>query len=341
MNFAYKHTNVKESDYTLNCILKIILEGTWDWNANTGSVHRSPSWYTMLGYENDTFLQDVFTWENIIHPDDYPLVMKHFELYISGKINNYEIEYRCKKADGSYLWITDRGMIVEYNEDESVARMIGAHHNIHLQKMAQNDLIQKNQLLQEGNLSLEKLLKEKNVELEKKNIELENKIKEVEYLSVTDALTQIANRRKFEIEIEKEIARSLRYRHNLSFVIFDIDLFKNVNDTYGHNVGDEVLKKLSLTVKKELRINDFICRWGGEEFALLLPETDLHSAIEICEKLRQIIMQIDFDNGIFITCSFGVAEFNLAQTKNELFTNADEALYKAKELGRNRIEYKD
>jgi diguanylate cyclase (GGDEF)-like protein/PAS domain S-box-containing protein len=338
MNTTYQHDSLENSDFTLNSILDIIVEGIWDWHANTGCVDRSPSWYKMLGYDIGVFSKDIFTWENIIHPDDYSKVMNHFELYISGKIEQYEIEYRCKKSDNSYLWITDRGKIVSYNEDGSVARMIGAHQNIHLQKMTQCELIEKNQFLHEGNSSLEKLLEEKNRELEEKNNELEKKILEIKYLSETDALTEISNRRKFQVEIEKEIARSNRYGHDLSFVIFDIDLFKNINDRYGHHKGDIVLKKLASFVKNQLRINDFIARWGGEEFALLLPSTNLDGAIELSEKLRSQINSIDFGNEIFITCSFGIAQYRQNDSTDQLFTNADIALYKAKELGRNRVE---
>ena len=338
MNITYTHNNITESDNTLNSILDVIVEGTWDWNVNTGEVTRSPGWYKMLGYEVGIFLKNVFTWENIIHPDDYNMVMKHFELYVSGKIDTYEVEYRCKKSDDSYLWIVDRGKITEYNEDGSAARMIGAHNNIHQRKMAESELITKNHLLREGNLSLEKLLEQKNRELEYKNSQLEKKIKEVEYLSVTDTLTEIPNRRKLEFEIVKEIARSSRYGHDLTFVIFDIDNFKIINDKYGHSIGDNVLHKLALLVKEQLRITDFIARWGGEEFALILPETSLNQGVEVSQKLRKHIFQIEFEKDLFISCSFGVAQFTKDESKIDLFKRADKALYKAKELGRNRVE---
>lgn len=338
MNITYQHDTLEHSDFTLNSILNIIVEGTWDWNANTGHVKRSPSWYKMLSYDIGIFSNDVFTWENIIHPDDYKSVMNHFESYISGKISSYEIEYRCKKSDDSYIWIIDRGQIVSRNDDGSVARMIGAHQNIHLQKIAQRELIEKNQFLQQGKTSLEKLLESKNKELEQTNNELEKKIAEIKYLSETDTLTEISNRRKFQFEIEKEIARANRYSHDLSFVIFDIDLFKNVNDKYGHTIGDEILKKLALFVKSQLRVNDFFARWGGEEFALLLPSTNLSGAKDLAEKLRSQISTIDFGDKLFISCSFGVAQYYRDESIDQLFKNADIALYKAKKLGRNRVE---
>jgi len=335
---TYNYTNVNDANSTLNNVLDIIVEGTWDWNAKTGHVDRNPGWYRMLGYEVGTFLKDVFTWENIIHPDDHNMVMKHFELYTTGKIETYKVEYRCKKSDDSYLWIIDRGKVVEYDNEGNVARMIGVHENIHERKMAQIELLKKNQLLQEGNLTFENLLSQKNKELEQKNLELEKKIREVEYLSVTDPLTTIGNRRKFEQNLEKEVARARRYKHSLSLVMFDIDYFKQINDKHGHEMGDHILHQLSLVIKNRLRENDCFARWGGEEFVLIFPETNLEKTINISDKFRELINQIDFDNNLFITCSFGVTEYKLNESVNDLFSRVDNALYQAKELGRNRVE---
>jgi len=120
MNKTYSHKSLEDADDTLNNILDIISEGTWDWNALTGHVERSPGWYRMLGYDIGLFSKNVFTWENIIHPDDYEAVMKHFELYTAGKIEKYEIEYRCKKSDDTYLWIIDRAKIVKFTSDGKI-----------------------------------------------------------------------------------------------------------------------------------------------------------------------------------------------------------------------------
>ena len=146
---TYKHKTVEDADNTLNNILDLIVEGTWDWDAKTGHVERSPGWYRMLGYEIGFFQKDVFTWENIIHPDDYDRVMTNFERYVTRKISTYSIEYWCKKADGNYLWITDRAKAVEYKPDGTVGRIIGAHQNIHERKIAQDELIKQNQFLQQ------------------------------------------------------------------------------------------------------------------------------------------------------------------------------------------------
>lgn len=335
---TYQHNTLEEADFTLNAILDTIIEGTWDWDATTGHVHRSPGWYKMLGYDISIFVEDVFTWENVIHPNDYKMVMESFERYINKKADKYEVEYRCKTSSGKYIWIIDRGKAVYVKENGSIERMIGAHENINDRKIAQIELIKKNQLLHEGNLTLEKLLEEKNRLLEIRNIELELKIKEIELLSTTDLLTQISNRRKFEEIIELDMARSNRYGHKLSLIICDIDFFKKVNDQYGHKIGDKVLSGLASFIQKHLRVNDTVSRWGGEEFAILLPDTNADNAYEVANKFNKEIEKIEFDNSLFITCSFGVATYLKDENKDDFFSRADSALYRAKELGRNRVE---
>jgi diguanylate cyclase (GGDEF)-like protein/PAS domain S-box-containing protein len=338
MYLTYKNKSLEEADSTLNHILDVIIEGTWDWHANTGHVDRSPGWYRMLGYQVGVFKKDVFTWENIIHPDDYDRVMKHFELYIKGEIENYHIEYRARQADGKYLWIVDRGKVVLRNPDGSVARMIGAHQNIHDQKMAQSELIKQNQMLQEGHLTLERIIEEKTRELERKNAELEEKVREVEYISNTDTLTSIANRKKFEEELKKESARANRYKHPLSLAIFDLDFFKNINDTHGHKTGDLVLQKISRLVLNHIRKVDFFARWGGEEFTIIFPDLGLENAARVAEKLRTLVSRYEVEPDLFVTCSFGVSEYVEDELVEGLFKRADRALYRAKELGRNRVE---
>ncbi|MGJ8691933.1 MAG: sensor domain-containing diguanylate cyclase [Thalassotalea sp.] len=345
---TYQHTTLAESERTLNGVLEVVIEGVWDWNANTGNVTRSPGWFRMLGYDVGAFNEDVFTWENIIHPEDYPLVMEHFENYINGNIPKYEIEYRCKQSHGDYLWIVDRGKIIEYQPDGSVARMIGAHHNIHQQKTVQLTLQQQNKLLAAGNLSLEKIISNKAEELAKKNALLEKKIIEIESISNTDTLTLVANRKKFEIELNKEISRAKRYKHKLSLAIFDIDHFKDINDKHGHKVGDLILCNISKLVSNNIRDNDLIARWGGDEFVIIFPEQSKQQAHISCEKIRSLIHQkitiinnatkdTSLNNNV-ITCSFGVAEFSHHEQINDLFHRVDGLLYQAKAAGRNSVK---
>ncbi|MBA6297827.1 sensor domain-containing diguanylate cyclase [Colwellia sp. MB02u-9] len=337
MHKTYQHSSASASDHTLNTILNIIVEGVWDWNSNTKVVTRSPSWYHMLGYEFAAFRKDVFTWENIIHPEDYPRVMHEFERYISGDINAYDIEYRCKKSDDSYLWIADRGAIIARNTDGSVDRMIGAHHDIHQQVMAQTDLIEKNNLLQDSHLSLEKVIAQKTDELAKKNQQLERKIIEVESVSNIDPLTEIANRKLFETVLNKEIIRADRYHHPLTLVMFDLDKFKEINDQYGHKVGDNILCIISKLVAQNIRDVDLFARWGGDEFVIIFPELSQKQAHQTSDKLREMISQYQIKDKISVTCSFGIAQYNSGDSIDSLFKRVDKQLYISKAQGRNQV----
>jgi len=164
----------------------------------------------------------------------------------------------------------------------------------------------------------------------------ENYKQELEHLTITDALTGIGNRRYFQTKIEEECARASRYNNTLSLIVFDIDHFKDVNDEYGHSVGDEVLKEYTKLIASHLRENDIFCRIGGEEFIVLLLHVDAKGALKIAEKLREEIQKSQ--KVVPITMSFGVSEYIYAESEESLFKRADKALYKAKELGRNRVE---
>lgn len=158
-------------------------------------------------------------------------------------------------------------------------------------------------------------------------------------LSTLDELTQIANRRQINSVLNKELERARRYQTSFSFVIFDIDDFKRINDRYGHLNGDKVLKQIARLVKSHIRNTDRFGRWGGEEFSLILPEQNPDKAHQICQKLLKQIERTEF--AIIeesITCSFGIAGYTPAiQSADELIRKADKALYMAKETGKNRV----
>jgi diguanylate cyclase (GGDEF)-like protein len=162
------------------------------------------------------------------------------------------------------------------------------------------------------------------------------KVRQMAYL---DGLTGIFNRRFFEMRIGQEIERAQRYELELSVMIMDIDHFKRINDEFGHLLGDEVLKQISKLITEHLRKPDVVCRFGGEEFAVLLTETSGERAIAVAEKLRQVVSSFPFP-GIPrpVTFSAGIAEFpRQGRTRDELVHAADAALYSAKQAGRDRI----
>jgi diguanylate cyclase (GGDEF)-like protein len=156
-----------------------------------------------------------------------------------------------------------------------------------------------------------------------------------------DGLTQAYNRRFFNEVIEREFNRSKRYQRALSLVVFDIDHFKRVNDTYGHLAGDSLLRQIAGAVKARLRREDLFARVGGEEFAVLLPEITVEGARITAEKIRGIVESTSFRHeatSIPCTVSLGVASLQGQETSaNDLYRTADEYLYSAKQAGRNRV----
>lgn len=164
--------------------------------------------------------------------------------------------------------------------------------------------------------------------------EMEDQLK---LLSQTDQLTQIYNRVKFHDSLVQEISRARRYQTELTLIMFDIDHFKRVNDTYGHDVGDDVLVGLSKLVKTCIRDTDIFARWGGEEFMLLLPHTSLNNASQLAERIRAVIEKHDFPTVGTVTSSFGVTQFIESDTEETFTKRVDRALYKAKQKGRNRV----
>jgi len=156
----------------------------------------------------------------------------------------------------------------------------------------------------------------------------------------TDPLTLLPNRYSYNERLTQEYNRWRRYRNSLTLVIGDIDFFKNINDQNGHDFGDQVLKVIAEFLLAELRESDFIARFGGEEFVILLPETGIVDATRAMNKLRQGISKLSIDNNgedISVTMSFGISEFDNHDTTKDVFVRADKALYRAKEKGRNRV----
>jgi len=158
-------------------------------------------------------------------------------------------------------------------------------------------------------------------------------------LSMKDPLTGLYNRRFFVKKFEEERERSKRFFKTFSIIMLDIDDFKKINDTYGHNVGDEVLINIANTIMKRIRKTDIAARWGGEEFVILLPETSLKDAVFLAEDIRASIEKIKVSEVKKITASFGVAQYMDGDTLYKLINRADEQLYKAKKHGKNQVCY--
>ena len=200
-------------------------------------------------------------------------------------------------------------------------------------------------LLKEYKHRLENVAEQRMNELCTKNTILEAEIleqKKIEaelvQLASIDPLTLISNRRKFDDMLHYELDRNSRYHNGLSLIFCDLDHFKAINDVHGHKVGDDVLKEFTRLVSSHIRKTDTFSRWGGEEFALLLPDTNITRATKIAEKLRKETERYDFPCVGKVTASFGVSQFIAGDDESTLIKRADKALYNSKQNGRNRVE---
>lgn len=318
----------------IEALLEVIDDGIWFWNAETASVYRNPSWYKMLGYAPHSLEGTVLTWEKIIHPDDFNRVMEHFENYINGKADSYEVEYRCQTQSNGYLWIRDKALLIEKAADGSVKRMLGAHHDIDAVKhLTELNSIQKK--------DFDNIIKARTKELEKLNSQLERKAREAEKLAATDHLTGLDNRLSFDKNIKAEMARAIRFKEPLSLIILDIDNFKHINDNEGHVIGDQMLTEVAQVLTKNLREIDHASRWGGDEFAILLPNTTSDDAFLVAEKIRKSIAVIPYEQlSVSISASFGITQLAITDSQNDFLRKADNALYDSKLGGKNKVTAK-
>jgi diguanylate cyclase (GGDEF)-like protein/PAS domain S-box-containing protein len=241
---------------------------------------------------------------------------------IKTGVIRYELEQICK--DGNFVW-TESNVNPFRDPAGNLTGYDGVTRDISQRKQA------------ELQLHLEKMKLEQTLE------QLRDAQAELTYLADFDSLTRLMNRRSFQRVTEKEIERSLRYHHHLVLVMLDVDNFKNVNDKYGHPMGDEVLTRLGTILSDSIRQQDEVARMGGEEFALLLTETDSQASLVMTERIRNRIeheiLPLSNQTEVSITCSFGLAELNPSKPNFvDFYRTADEALYKAKQMGKNRIE---
>jgi len=212
---------------------------------------------------------------------------------------------------------------------------IREHLDLHNQQQGKHQKILENAL----HLSNARL-----VELENETKSLQEKLDQKHDQAIHDALTGIFNRLAYEERVEHEYARWKRYKKSLSILIFDIDHFKQVNDTWGHKAGDKALKLIAGSLQKNLRESDFLARYGGEEFVVIMPETDISAAMAAANKLREAVQACEFhyqDQRVNITVSCGLAHFKKSDSVESAFQRADSYLYMAKQAGRNRCHTKD
>ncbi len=286
--------------------LRFVLEGSelgfWDWNIETQSVKRNERWAIMLGYTYEEIQQTTQQWTDFIYPDDRERAWTSIKDVLEGRSLIHKIEYRMLHKDGGYRWILDQAKVMQRDNHGNPIRMCGTHTDV----------------------------------TDRKNMELE-----LERQAHIDYLTGINNRRHFMMLANNELRRDKRHHHDLSLLMFDVDHFKAINDQYGHQVGDHVLQKLVTECREHLRTEDIFGRIGGEEFAVLLPETGIEAAIEVAERLRTVTANtcLVLENGqaVHFTISVGATSCSCIDDIDFLLSQADKALYNAKNSGRDKV----
>lgn len=184
------------------------------------------------------------------------------------------------------------------------------------------------------------MMKEELLALEQENLRLLTQLHREREMSMSDTLTQLPNRHGFNARLTEELVRAHRHKYKLCIALLDIDFFKRINDDFGHLVGDKVLRMIAKEMKKVCRKSDFIARFGGEEFVILLPQTSLAHAVVATDKIRKHVEKCPFhyqNNPVPLTVSGGVSELLRSETTDEWINRADAALYDSKRNGRNRI----
>lgn len=299
----------------------------WRSNTTTACDYFNGRWLVFTGRTMEQEMEN--GWAEGVHPDDLDKCLKIY-LGTFQKREVFEMEYRLRRHDGRYRWIFDRGVPFK-GPDGQFAGYIGSCIDV-------TEKVEAREYLQKMHRELELLVNERTAELQRKQKELEELNKALEKQAITDTLTEVYNRQKFHEMLIQEAKESRRYSTHLSLIMFDIDHFKLVNDTHGHQAGDAVLKEMAKLISENIRDADLLARYGGEEFMILASHTDRESAFTLAEKLREKVRTAKFDGALHITCSFGVTQFHDRDTIDSFLKRIDDALYMAKNNGRDRVE---
>lgn len=291
---------LRESEQRWKFALEGAGDGVWDWNIKTGQAIFSHQWKVMLGYEAHELKAGFDTWGDLIHPDDRQPVMDHIQAYLAGKVDTYRIEHRLRCRDGSWKWVLTRGMVVNRDRQGQPLRMVGTHTDISERK-ASEELIWR-----QANF---------------------------------DTLTGLPNRRMFFDRLKEQIKRASRGKKNFAVFFIDLDGFKEVNDTLGHQAGDQLLIEVSRRITHSIRASDTLARLGGDEFTIILDDiATIEAAGRIADKVLHALAQpIKLGKQqATISGSVGIARYPFhGLDVDSLVNHADAAMYAAKAQGKN------
>ncbi len=284
-------------------------DGLWDWpDTEHPGMWFSPRFYELLKTSSEKMRPSIDGLGDVIHEECRARIMASL-LRIGAQGGVMHEEFQVLLPDGSTRWFRMRGATTARGTQPGL-RMAGSLQDIMEYKVAE--------------------------------AEIQQLLRERERQATHDPLTGLPNRRGFEERWSGEVSRAKREGLPLLLLVMDADHFKSVNDTWGHNIGDDVLQMLSRTIRAALRDSDIPARFGGEEFVIALPNTSVTAGEEVANRLREQIAQQQVENGdgglLSVTCSMGLAQHGPDATLEQTLEAADQALYRAKESGRNRVE---
>jgi diguanylate cyclase (GGDEF)-like protein/PAS domain S-box-containing protein len=279
-------------------------EGVWDWNLLTDEVFRSGQWHTIYGYSLEEVGSTATEGRQLMHPTDVERAVAEMLDYLEGRSESFISEFRLRCKNGEWKWTLSRGMIVNRDASGRPTRMIGTHTDIS----------------------------------ERKNNEAE-----IFRLAHYDKVTGLPNRVLFQDRLQQDIEQANRSEHALTLMFLDLDRFKEVNDTLGHDMGDLLLQQAAKRLLQCVRASDTVARLGGDEFTIILThQSNLGSVEHVAQQVLSHLSQ-PFQLGdelIYISASVGITVYPEDATDAEmLLKNADQAMYAAKEQGRNCFHF--
>jgi diguanylate cyclase (GGDEF)-like protein/PAS domain S-box-containing protein len=303
---------------------RIVADNTHDWefwqSPDGRFLYTSPSCKHVIGHEADEFLRDANLLLRIIHRDDVAMFLEHRD-EVAQKKESGECEFRIVLPDGSIRWI---GHVCQpvFDGQGNYLGTRGSNRDITFRKYAEIEMMGANEQMR---IHVKEIM------------QLQAELREQ---ALRDPTTNLYNRRYLSDTLERDLARMKREKKPLSVIMMDIDHFKIVNDTYGHQMGDQFLVKIAEIILSHTRGSDIACRYGGEEFLLVMPGASPRSALKRAEEIRQACADIRIPykkKSVKVTLSLGVAAYPAhGKTSREIIENADVALYHSKHSGRNK-----
>lgn len=302
--FQDSQQQLKDSEERFNLAISATNDGLYDWDLNSGRVYYSPRWMSMVGYAENELAHDLGSWEKLVDADDRVATMKQVQAMLDGKSDSFEVEFRMRHKQGHWVHILSRGALIR-DKSGKPQRIIGTHVDITEKK-------QKDQTIwQQANY---------------------------------DVLTGLPNRKLFLELLQRQVKRADRYHSSIWLFFIDLDGFKSINDTHGHQAGDQLLVQVGQRLQATVRDADIVARLSGDEFVVALTDSshNQYNVDRFAEKLNeQLAAEFELDSTqVYISASIGISNYPRdAKNADELLKFSDQSMYLAKRQGKNRYTY--